>query len=214
MQQHVYGFKVGTREPSSSGPVTVASHGFSVDVSRGPCPVRPIDSRDFTATTEGPVGGLGIVGLPPDRWSYVTRPCRDCYTTAVHARITGLAPNMRIVLSCHGHGCRFSRRSFTPRKRSTDLATVLAGSHLSPGTKVRVAITAHGGIKEVVTYTMQRGSVPRRTVVCLAAGSRKPVACGSKPGSAQAGKRSVPGAPRMSAGNGPPGSRAMSSSLR
>jgi hypothetical protein len=57
IDKHVYGFKVITASPATNGTVDAASEGFSVDVSdTGPCPVIPEDDRDFTHTTNGPVG--------------------------------------------------------------------------------------------------------------------------------------------------------------
>jgi hypothetical protein len=57
--KHVYGFKLYTAFLATSGPVSVASSGFSIDVSViGPCPVQPADSRDFTGTTQGPVSSV------------------------------------------------------------------------------------------------------------------------------------------------------------
>lgn len=58
--KHVYGFKLYTAFPATSGSVNVASTGFSTDVSvTGPCPYQPTDSRDFTGTTQGPVFDIG-----------------------------------------------------------------------------------------------------------------------------------------------------------
>ncbi|MGH8574894.1 MAG: hypothetical protein ACREX8_20355, partial [Gammaproteobacteria bacterium] len=55
--KHAFGFKVITGAPAVNGTVNVASDGFSRDVSAsGPCPVQPADDRDFTGTTNGPVG--------------------------------------------------------------------------------------------------------------------------------------------------------------
>jgi len=65
--KHVYGFKVFTATPAVNGAVNVASDGFSFDVSViGPCPVQPKDDRDFTGTTDGPVGLVGIRVVPID----------------------------------------------------------------------------------------------------------------------------------------------------
>jgi hypothetical protein len=119
------------------------------------------------------------VSLPPDDWFHTFAPCGDCYSYAMHVPVTGLTPTMRISVSCAGQGCPFSRRNVTPRTRTVDIARVLANSHLLPGTKVSVAITARGRTGEAVTYTMQKGSGPVRTILCLAGGSDRPLPCGS-----------------------------------
>lgn len=54
--KHVFGFKVFTATPAANGTVNVASDGFSGDVRARGCPVQPSDDRDFTQTTNGPVG--------------------------------------------------------------------------------------------------------------------------------------------------------------
>jgi uncharacterized repeat protein (TIGR01451 family) len=56
--KHAFGLKVITEAPAVNGTVNVASDGFSFD---GPCPIQPADDRDFTGTTNGPVGS----NLPP-----------------------------------------------------------------------------------------------------------------------------------------------------
>ena len=61
VQKHVFGFKVFTAAPAVNGTVNVASDGFSLDVTLDePCPVEPADERDFTGTTNGPVGLVSI----------------------------------------------------------------------------------------------------------------------------------------------------------
>lgn len=61
--KHVYGFTITTASTVPNGVVTVASKGFSVDVSRtGPCPPQGGAVRDFTGATYGPVS---VPSSPP-----------------------------------------------------------------------------------------------------------------------------------------------------
>ncbi len=77
--KHAFGFKVITGAPAVNGTVKVASDGFSRDVSAtGPCPVQPADDRDFTGTTNGPVG-------PPPTTSSTTTTTLPTTTTTLPA---------------------------------------------------------------------------------------------------------------------------------
>ena len=57
-QKHVFGFKVFTETPGVNGTVNAASDGIEIDLSTMPerCPAAGSDDRDFTGTTNGPVG--------------------------------------------------------------------------------------------------------------------------------------------------------------
>jgi hypothetical protein len=105
------------------------------------------------------------VGTPPDNWFHINPPCSsDCYTSAQNVPITGVPTAAHVTVICRGAGCPFSRRSVTPHKGSINLASVLAGSHLQPGTRVTAAIRGPGGTGETLVYTMRRGSGPLRTI--------------------------------------------------
>lgn len=104
------------------------------------------------------------VNTPADDWFHIILPCSDCYTTANHVPITGLPAGARISVTCHGQGCPFGHKSFTPRKHQFDLAPALEHRRLQPGTTITVAITAPNKAGVVVRYTIQRGAGPLRTV--------------------------------------------------
>jgi uncharacterized repeat protein (TIGR02543 family) len=104
------------------------------------------------------------VRLDRDVWFYINVPCNDCYTVAQSVPISGLPRRVHIVVTCTGRGCPFRRRSVTPRGRRVDIASVLRGRHLEPGTKLKLAISAPGRTGETIVYTMRRGNAPLRKV--------------------------------------------------
>jgi hypothetical protein len=103
------------------------------------------------------------VSTPPDSWFSTNPSCSNCYTYATYVPITGLPNGARVTVICRGAGCPFTERATTPLGGRINLASVLGDSHLRPGTKVQVVISAPLRIGEVLTYTMQRGAPPART---------------------------------------------------
>jgi hypothetical protein len=103
------------------------------------------------------------VSTPPDSWFFTSASCSDCYTYATNVPITRIPKGARVTVTCRGAGCPFTQRVTTPHGGKINLASVLGQSHLRPGTKVQVTISAPDRIGEVLTYTMQRGSPPARS---------------------------------------------------
>jgi hypothetical protein len=104
------------------------------------------------------------VRTPADSWFHINPPCSNCYTTPQNVPITGLPKGAHVTVLCIGAGCPFGRRSVTPTHGALNLAQVVGSSHLEPGTKLEVEITATSGAREVIVYTMQRGAVPVRAI--------------------------------------------------
>jgi hypothetical protein len=104
------------------------------------------------------------VTTPPDDWLHINLPCANCFTTAQSVPLAGLPKGARVIVACNGAGCSFARGSVTSHHGHANLASLLGGSHLQPGTKVTVVISAPGRVSEVIVYTMQRGAGPVRTI--------------------------------------------------
>jgi hypothetical protein len=123
------------------------------------------------------------------RWSFVFTP--------TYTKILGLmlqrAAHTRVLVTCHGRGCPFSRRVLstnshrackrkvharcrrTRRSAGTiNLARAFGGRHLGVGARIAVAITRPGWIGKYYAFTTRPGRQPRIQINCLAPGATRP----------------------------------------
>jgi len=83
--------------------------------------------------------------------------------------------NATVEVRCSGGGCPFGTRTVKlKRKRTVSFNRQFRNRRLKPGVKVEVRITAPGRIGKVVRYTMGRGTLPKRAILCLKPGKGKP----------------------------------------
>ncbi|HEY1567761.1 MAG TPA: hypothetical protein VGF68_12120, partial [Solirubrobacteraceae bacterium] len=91
---------------------------------------------------------------------------------------TRLPTGSKVLLSCHGHGCPFAKKTFAaPKSGKLELAPALHKRHLSPHSTVTIQITAPNEVGEVVVFTIVSGKSPTETFRCLPPGTHTPTAC-------------------------------------
>jgi hypothetical protein len=106
------------------------------------------------------------------QWTYT-----PTYTIAQQLSVTGLPPDATVKVGCHGSGCPFPQRAFKPRKRQVALTGLFAHTRLSPGTTLKVTITAPNSVGKVVIFKTRSASPPTVAARCLPPGYPHPVAC-------------------------------------
>jgi CSLREA domain-containing protein len=103
------------------------------------------------------------------------------YTVAELLTISSLPAKPKVVVSCHGGGCPFAKKTFSlkakAKTRKLELAPKLKQAHLKPKTKLQIEITAANAVGKVLIFTIVSNDVPKLTVSCLVPGARKPSAC-------------------------------------
>jgi streptogramin lyase len=100
------------------------------------------------------------------------------FSFATELTVNHLPKQSKVTVICHGHGCPFSKRTFTaPKDGTLKLASALKQRHLSPHATVELEITATNVVGEVVIFTIVSGKQPTETFRCLPPGARTPTAC-------------------------------------
>jgi hypothetical protein len=123
------------------------------------------------------------------RWSFFYTPT---YTRVIGLMLRGAA-HTRVLVTCHGRGCPFSRHivPITPRKPcrrkghvrcprtksstgTINLAAAFGRRQLRVGTSIAVAITRPGWIGKYYAFTTRRGRQPRVQISCLPPEATRP----------------------------------------
>jgi SMP-30/gluconolaconase/LRE-like protein len=148
---------------------------------------QEVSGEDATFTTApGPqFAPPPPVVLPPPRAESVAAIVRARWrarrrSTRVRAlSVRRLVAADRVQVRCRGRGCPFASRRVARRAGATTarLTRLFARRRLRPGAVVEIRITRAGAIGQVVRFTVRRGRAPRRTSLCLPAGSRRPARC-------------------------------------
>jgi CSLREA domain-containing protein len=100
------------------------------------------------------------------------------FSFATELTLGGLPKKSKVALICRGHGCPFSKRTFSaPKHGKLLLAPALKQRHLSPHATVELDITAPNDVGEVVVFTVVSGKQPTEAFRCLVPGARTPTAC-------------------------------------
>jgi CSLREA domain-containing protein len=99
------------------------------------------------------------------------------YSIAQELTITGLPSKPKVKVICHGRGCPFTVRTFSPHGKRLALAPLLRHSHVAPHTTLELDITATNAIGKVVIFTIVSGRIPVETQRCLPPGVHRPRAC-------------------------------------
>jgi hypothetical protein len=123
------------------------------------------------------------------RWSF--------FYTRTYTRVVGLilrgAAHTRVLVTCQGRGCPFSRRvvSFDRRTRckhnahgrchhakhpagTINLARIFRSRRLRVGARIGVAITRPGWVGKYYAFTTRPSHVPRVQISCLPPGATRP----------------------------------------
>jgi hypothetical protein len=116
----------------------------------------------------------GVISISPSyTWAF-----SKAFSYAIELSLSRLPKGSRVTLSCRGHGCPFSKKTFsTPKSGKLALASALKKRHLSPGSTVEIQITAPNEVGEVVVFRIVSGRSPKESFLCLAPGARTPSAC-------------------------------------
>ena len=101
------------------------------------------------------------------------------FSVAQKLTITGLPHKPKVTVICHGGGCPFARRTFSPHGKQLALASDLKHRHLAPHTTLELEITAANDVGKVAIFTILSGQSPSLAERCLPPGARKPVVCAS-----------------------------------
>jgi streptogramin lyase len=116
----------------------------------------------------------GVISISPAyTWAF-----SKTFSYAIELSLSRLPKGSKVTLSCHGHGCPFSKKTFsTPKSGKLALASALKKRHLTPGSTVQIQITASNEVGEVVVFTILPGKSPRESFLCLPPGAHRPSAC-------------------------------------
>jgi hypothetical protein len=82
----------------------------------------------------------------------------------------------KVTVTCHGGGCPFTKRSFSPHNGKVALASFFSRG-LRPHATVEIVVSATDEVAKVVTFTIQSDSEPTVTARCLPPGAHKPSKC-------------------------------------
>jgi hypothetical protein len=82
-----------------------------------------------------------------------------------------------VTVTCHGAGCPFATRAFSPKAKSLALAPVFGHAKLKPGTTVQIAVNLAGEVGRVASFAVRTRRPPAQTPLCLVPGTHKPAAC-------------------------------------
>jgi hypothetical protein len=116
------------------------------------------------------------------------------YTTVIQLIINGTAAGDIVTVTCHGHGCPFTKRVSKvtkPRRcgrggrrhrcaapRRLDITAPLRSHRLGVGATITVSITRPDWVGKYYAFKVRAGHAPRIGIDCLAPGLAKPgVAC-------------------------------------
>jgi len=116
----------------------------------------------------------GVIRLSPSyTWAF-----GPGFSYATELTLTHLPKGAKVALLCHGHGCPFSKKTFSaPKNGKLALASELKKRHLSPHSTVTIQITAPNEVGQVIVFTIVSGKSPTETFECLPPGARSPSAC-------------------------------------
>ncbi|HET6867351.1 MAG TPA: Ig-like domain-containing protein [Solirubrobacteraceae bacterium] len=123
------------------------------------------------------------------RWSFFVTPT---YTRIISLMLRGAA-HTRVMVTCHGKGCPFSRRVLSVNRptrckrkahgrchqtkrsaKTINLARVFGSRRLRVGARIAVAITRPGWVGKYYAFTTRSSRVPRVQISCLPPGATRP----------------------------------------
>jgi hypothetical protein len=91
--------------------------------------------------------------------------------------ISSIPPAGMVQIICHGGGCPFAMRSFSPVSRRVVLAPVFKGSRLRPGATLELEITGPNRVGKVAIFKILAGQAPSLSESCLPPGAKSPTRC-------------------------------------
>jgi hypothetical protein len=115
------------------------------------------------------------------QWAFYFTPR---YTAVRNLVVNGASPGVKVVVTCHGHGCPFARRATSlssgkrcgrkakrpcPAPGMLDLSPTFAGSHLAVGTRITVSVIRPGWIGKSYRFTIRARRAPQVQIGSLPA---------------------------------------------
>jgi Ice-binding-like/Bacterial Ig-like domain len=91
--------------------------------------------------------------------------------------ISSLPAKSTVTITCHGGGCSFAKRTFSPKTKSLTLAAKLGNPRLKPGTTLQITVSVAGQVGEVARFAVRNGQRPAETSLCLVPQASTPTAC-------------------------------------
>lgn len=88
-----------------------------------------------------------------------------------------LAPGAKVSVSCKGKGCFKGTKHAKVAKGKAKLTKLFRKRKLGAKARIDVTVTMPGADGRVVRFTTRKGAIPKRTDLCLPAGSSKPGRC-------------------------------------
>jgi hypothetical protein len=99
------------------------------------------------------------------------------YSIAQQLTISGLPPKPKVSVICHGGGCPFAKKTFSPHGKKLALAPTLKNRRLAPHTTLELEITSSNHVGKVLIFTIRSAQPPSLAERCLPPGSKRPTAC-------------------------------------
>jgi CSLREA domain-containing protein len=97
-------------------------------------------------------------------------------TTAQVLTVSKVPAKGSVVVICHGGGCPFAKKSFTPHAGKVLLASNFKRG-LKPHATLEIVVRAPNAVAKVALFTIQSGSQPTVVGRCLPPGAQKPTPC-------------------------------------
>ncbi len=98
-------------------------------------------------------------------------------SVAQQLTVSGVPSGGMVMVICHGGGCPFAKRTFSPRRGRVALASAFKHSALRPGATLELEITAAKSVGKVASFTIRSGQQPSLAESCLPPGTRRPTRC-------------------------------------
>jgi hypothetical protein len=125
-------------------------------------------------TTRRVVFGYARIASPVSfTWTFTAS-----FTTVQALTVTRVPSGGKVQVICHGGGCPFLARGFSPTGGRVALAAAFRHSRLRPHTTVELEITAPNSVGKVVTFVVNAGAEPSLVEKCLPPGAPGPTGCG------------------------------------
>ena len=98
-------------------------------------------------------------------------------TVAQNLSVMGIPSGGKVTVLCHGGGCPFRKRKFSPHHGRVSLTSALRHRNLQPGATVELEITATNQVGKVAIFTIRSGRQPSLAESCLPPGAHGPTRC-------------------------------------
>ena len=99
------------------------------------------------------------------------------FSVAQQLTVSGVPSGGKLLVICHGGGCPFAKRTFSPSRGRVRLASAFKRSALRPGATLELEITAANSVGKVAIFTIRSGQQPSLAESCLPPGTARPTRC-------------------------------------